>query len=75
MTAQGTRPSHGRALLAVMGVGSPHPTAAGTPRGKGPNAEMKADQTVFHSLLEIHKALRGTAPASDTEPFARLDLQ
>lgn len=57
-----------------MGGGSSQTTAADRPKGKGPNAQMKADQTVFHFLLENHKAILGTAPAIAAEPFARLDL-
>jgi len=56
-------PALGLFLLAVAGVPSPAP--AYPPPGKGPNADMKADQAVFHYLLENHKAIRRTVKHLD----------
>lgn len=75
MTAQAARLLTTLAPLAVMGGWSPQPTAADTPKDKGPNAEMKAEQAVFHILLESHEAIRRTAPASAARSVSRLEIQ
>ena len=53
------------ALLALMAGVHPRSNGADEPRGKGPPPEMKADQAVFHYLLENHKAIRRTVKRLD----------
>jgi len=54
-------------LIAMMAVVLPQTKGDDTPKGKGkgPNPEMKADQAVFHYLLENHKEIRRTVKRLD----------
>lgn len=60
MNPQSVRFLAALSLLAMMAVMPPQSKGDDTPKGKGPNPEMKADQAVFHDLLENHKEIRRT---------------
>lgn len=58
MTAHSLRMILTLALFLVLTMRSSTTIANDTPQGKGPPPETKADQAVFHFLLENHKEIR-----------------
>jgi intracellular sulfur oxidation DsrE/DsrF family protein len=65
MRASTVRLLVGFALLVLGMTGLSQRSSAYPPPGKGPNSDMKADMTVFHYLLEHHKAIRRTVKKLD----------
>jgi len=67
MNSQTVRFLAASGMIAMMAVVLPQTKGDDTPKGKGkgPNPEMKADQAVFHYLLENHKEIRRTVKRLD----------